>query len=76
MLDHTSHVNNAEYVRWVFDHLPQGVQPAPPFRFSIEYVVETPPLDTVSLYAYPQPGSTLFQITNSNSVAVVAKLEY
>jgi acyl-ACP thioesterase len=76
MLDHTSHVNNAEYVKWVFDHLPQGSAPSLPFRFSIEYVVETPPNDTVSVFAYPQPGSTIFQITNSNAVAVMAKIDY
>lgn len=24
MLDHTFHVNNAEYIKWVFDHLPEA----------------------------------------------------
>lgn len=74
MLDHTSHVNNSEYVRWIFDHLPAGVAPAAPFGFSIEYVQETPPDDTVAVYAFPQSDKTIFQITNSNATAVLAEL--
>ena len=76
MLDHNNHVNNAEYIKWVFDNLaPDTIKDAHrDFRFSIEYFQETPPDDTVSVFRIPADGATYFQIANSRSVAVTAEI--
>lgn len=77
MLDHNNHVNNAEYIKWVFDNLlPDTLgNPHKDFRFTIEYFQETPPDDTVSVFRIPNDGATYFQISNSRSVAVTAVIE-
>ena len=74
MLDHTGHVNNAEYVKWIFDYLPDADYKSAPFAFSIEYLLETQPSEAVSLSRLTTPPSTLFQISNSRSIAVIASL--
>lgn len=70
MLDHTFHVNNAEYIKWVFDHLPQppspsGLNPAldrdalpsgRPFRFAIEFLTETKPDEQVAIDIIQSPA--------------------
>ena len=50
MLDHNNHVNNAEYIKWVFDNLaPETLKDLHAgFRFTIEYFQETPPDDPKS----------------------------
>lgn len=77
MLDHNNHVNNAEYIKWVFDNLaPDTLKDEHAgFRFTIEYFQETPPDDTVSVFRIPADGATYFQIANSRSVAVTAELQ-
>ena len=74
MLDHTFHVNNAEYIKWVFDYLPQLstnpddptpcpdrmlTQPAP-FRFAIEFFTETMPGEevTIEVFSLHDPDQT------------------
>ena len=74
MLDHTGHVNNSEYIKWVFDNLPCPIQP--PFMLSVEYLLETQPQEHVSVYVYPSPSSALFHIANDRSTSVLAKIDY
>ena len=89
MLDHTGHVNNAEYIKWIFDNLPHTDFLSAPFCFNIEYLMETQLTETVTLShcqlpecanvacsssAAPRRVSTYFQITNPRSVAVIANL--
>lgn len=74
MLDHTGHVNNAEYVKWVFDYLPDKDYQEAPFRFAIEYLLETQPSESVTLSRTASPDATLFQINNTRSLAVIASL--
>lgn len=77
MLDHNGHVNNAEYIKWVFDNLNTETLKDihRNFRFTIEYFQETPPNDTVSVFRIPTDNSTYFKISNSRSVAVKAVIE-
>ena len=76
MLDHNNHVNNAEYIKWIFDNLSKETLSDlhSNFRFSIEYFQETPPDDTVSVFRIPDGNSTFFQISNSRSLAVTARI--
>lgn len=77
MLDHNNHVNNAEYIKWIFDNL----QPTTlkdihhNFSFTIEYFQETPPNDIISVFRIPTDNATYFKISNSHSVAVTAMIE-
>lgn len=77
MLDHNNHVNNAEYIKWIFDNLaPETLKdPHAGFCFTIEYYQETPPADTISVFRIPTDNATYFQISNSRSVAVTAVIE-
>lgn len=77
MLDHNNHVNNAEYIKWIFDNLADDTlrDPHRDFRFTLEYFQETPPVDTVSVFRIPTEDATYFQISNSRTVAVTAKVE-
>ena len=74
MLDHTNHVNNAEYVRWIFDTLPQGTNIPMPYHLCIEYQQETQLSEAVSIHSIPMPGATCFQIANSRGTAVLATI--
>lgn len=78
MLDHTQHVNNAEYIKWVFDHLPEGYTTAAPFKLHVEYIKETQPGEevSISLHRLPENNELLFQIDNSQtSAAVIVTLQ-
>lgn len=75
MLDHTQHVNNAEYIKWIFDNLPEGMTPSAPFKLDVEYQQETRPDEEVSIHRLTLPDGTLmFKISNSRTTAVVATL--
>lgn len=74
MIDHTGHVNNAEYVKWIFDYLPEKDYQDAPFHFSIEYLLETKPSENVTLSRTALSDVTLFQISNTRSIAVIASL--
>ena len=78
MLDHTFHVNNAEYIKWIMDNLPAGAPHNAPYRFSIEFLNETQPDESVSVYrcnAISQDDrNTYFKVCNNHSTAVVASL--
>lgn len=75
MIDHTRHVNNAEYIKWIFDALGKPLDVVDePFHFSIEYQQETHPDETVSVFNIQAEDSTYFQISNSREVKVVARI--
>jgi len=77
MLDHTQHVNNAEYIKWIFDNLPEGTTQSAPFKLDVEYLQETRPDDEVSIHRLCQPdGTLLFKISNPRTIAVVATLKF
>lgn len=77
MLDHTQHVNNAEYIKWIFDNLPEGTTQSAPFKLDVEYLQETRPDDEVSIHRLCQPdGTLLFRISNPRTTAVVATLKF
>lgn len=73
MLDHTQHVNNSEYIKWVFDHLPEGYSTAAPFKLHVEYIQETKPGEEVAikLHRNADNGELLYQIDNSHCESAV-----
>ena len=72
MLDHTQHVNNAEYIKLIFDEY-QDIN-SQSIDFEIHYILETQPNDTVSVSRMQAESSTYFQISNSRGVSVLAKI--
>ena len=74
MLDHTNHVNNAEYVRWIFDTLPQGTNIPTPYRLCLEYQQETQPGEQVAIHRLHTVDGTYFRISNPRATAVLATL--
>lgn len=50
MLDHTNHVNNAEYVKWIIDQIPEDLVFHHIKSFEIDYITETHPGDAVRLF--------------------------
>lgn len=80
-LDHTRHVNNAEYLKWICDSIPSICKPRstgrPEIReFEINYIKETKYGDPeVKLLSKSIDDSNIyFQLTNSTGVAVNAKV--
>ena len=74
MLDHTNHVNNAEYVKWIFDTLPHGTNIPTPYHLCLEYQQETQPAELVTIHRLPTPEATYYRISNPRSTAVLATL--
>lgn len=75
MIDHAQHVNNAEYVRLVFDSLMQtDFDLDKPFSVEINYQHETQPDDKLSVLRKQDNDATWFQILNSRGVSVTAKI--
>lgn len=76
MLDHTQHVNNAEYIKWIFDNLPEGMTTEAPFVLDVEYLQETRLGEDVTIRRLSQEDGTLiFKIANTRATAVVATLK-
>ena len=55
MLDHTRHVNNCEYIRWVDDNLPEGRRIK---NIEVAYVPETRPGEAVDILRCQPDGDT------------------
>lgn len=66
MLDHTHHVNNAEYLKWISNHWPQiGIQPPvdadssiyvptfKPFALQVDYILETRLNEVITIHRFP-----------------------
>lgn len=79
-LDHTRHVNNAEYIKWICDSIPEICQPRyigrPEIReFEINYLKETKYGDPETIMLEKKiEEKYFFQINNSNGVSVKAKV--
>lgn len=77
MVDHTRHVNNAEYNKWIVDALhATGVSLDSGFALELNYNRETPPGDRARVWVSALPeGGYAAQVGNSTGVAVVARVE-
>ena len=75
MLDHTNHVNNTEYVRWIFDTLPHGSDLPTPYHLCLEYMQETQPAEQVTIHRIPTADATYFRIANPRATAVLGQLK-
>ena len=75
MIDHAQHVNNAEYVRLVFDSLMQtDFDLDKPFSLEVNYQHETQPDDTLSVSRKQDNDAVWIQICNSRGLSVAAKI--
>lgn len=76
MIDHAQHVNNAEYVRLVFDSLMEtDFDLDKPFSLEMNYQHETQPGDTLSVSRKQIDDAAYVQISNSRGVSVIAKVD-
>ena len=79
-LDHTRHVNNAEYMKWICDAIPEICKPRCSGRpeiseFEINYLKETKYCDpNTILHRKETDEAIFFQLTNSNGISVNAKV--
>ena len=79
-LDHTRHVNNAEYMKWFSDAIPEICRPRSCGRreiaeFDINYLKETKYGDpNVFLFGGNYDNTYYFKLTNSNGTAVTASI--
>ena len=85
-IDHTQHVNNAEYIKLMSDHFPtmaiaddadietkkHGPSRFDGWNFQIDYPAETKPGDTLSVFCKQESETVCFQISNSRGVSAVA----
>lgn len=77
-LDHTRHVNNAEYIKWICDSIEEICKPRFTGRkeiaeLSINYLKETKYADNdVNMLRHIDGDKYYFQLTNSNGVSVNA----
>ena len=75
MIDHAQHVNNAEYVRLVFDSVMQTeFDLDKPFSLEVNYQHETQPDDTLSVSRKQDNDAVWIQIRNSRGLSVAAKV--
>lgn len=85
-IDHTQHVNNAEYIKLMSDHFPfatnenddyeakkHGTSRFDGMMFQIDYPAETKPGETLSVFRKQEGDSIQFQICNSRGVSAVAR---
>lgn len=80
-IDHTRHVNNAEYMKWICDSIPSVCMPRSDSRhreiasFDINYVKETKFNDPqVLLYGKAADNKLQFRLTNSFGLSVQAQV--
>ena len=77
LIDHAQHVNNAEYVRLVFDCLMQtDFDLEKPFGLEMNYQHETQPNDMLSVSRKQDNDATFIQILNSRGLSVAAKINH
>ncbi len=79
-LDHTRHVNNAEYMKWICDSIPEICKPRstgrPEIReLEINYLKETKYGDKNTVLNFSKIGEDFyFQICNSSGISVNSKV--
>lgn len=77
MIDHTSHVNNAEYVKWICDNLPGADKSVhnPIQEFEIHFQTETHRGETCKIYKHAESDTDFyFKIDNNRSTSILAKV--
>ncbi|MBQ7280177.1 MAG: hypothetical protein IJR13_05605 [Bacteroidales bacterium] len=89
MIDHTQHVNNAEYIKMMSDNMPYewrdatcrlGDNPTSVSRFDgtcfqIDFPAESKPSELLRLYKKEQDESMCFQVVNPRGVSAVARFQ-
>ncbi len=76
MIDHAQHVNNAEYVRLVFDSLMQtDFDLDKPFSIEINYQMESRPDECLSVCRKLVGDTHYFQIANPRTTSVIARVK-
>ena len=77
MLDHTAHVNNSEYVKWIFDCLFEaGFDIDRPFCLEIDYHHETRLGDPVAVKCKQLGDAWFATVSNPAGVGVVARVSH
>jgi len=71
-IDKAQHVNNAEYIRWMMNMLPEDVQLKGILGLDINYVLETHPGEEVAISMAQDGDDYLFQIKNPRGISVNA----
>jgi acyl-ACP thioesterase len=73
MLDHTKHVNNSEYIRFIFDYLSNnGFDTSKPFSLDLSFHLETRPHERLQLSHCVDSGIHYLQIVNPRGLSVTA----
>ena len=75
-IDHTFHVNNAEYLRIISDYLPNDRFNIANLGIQIDFFLETKEGDTMSVFRKQDGNAFWFQITNSRGVSCSARVEH
>ena len=75
MIDHAQHVNNAEYIRLVFDTLMQtNFDLDKPFSLELNYQLESRPGEMLNISHTTVENTHFVQIDNPRSTSVVARV--
>lgn len=74
MIDHTQHVNNAEYIRLIDDSINKNFEHLK--TLEIVFSNETHRQEEMRIFRIQDNGSVFFQISNSREVAVKAKATF
>lgn len=75
MIDHTRHVNNSEYIKWIFDALDEcGFDADIPFSLELNFQHETKPGDTAKIAVRQIDGVHFALVANSIGTSVVARI--
>ena len=76
MIDHNNHMNNAEYLRVIFDALADLDIDRKGLSFEINYLTETNFNDTIKIQRQIEGQSAYFILTNSQGVSVTCKVNF
>lgn len=82
-IDHTQHVNNAEYIKLMSDYFDTATLDGQ-FQqhrfdntcFQIDYPLETRPAEPLSIYRHKEENTTSFQIKNPRGVSAIALFSF
>ncbi len=75
MIDHTGHVNNSEYIKWIFDALSEcGFNTYQPFSLELNFQHETKPGDNAKISVRQVNGDYFAIVTNSIGTSVTAHI--
>lgn len=77
MIDHTSHVNNAEYIKWICDNLPGADTSVhdPIKNLEIHFHSETHRGEMCKIYKKEESDNVFyFKIDNNRGISIVAKV--